>query len=198
MMMSKRQILKLTILGIFCFMSFKGFSQTGILTDTPDKSSALEIFSTEKGLLIPRLTAEEKSKIKKPANGLIVFDTDANSISQNIGTKEVPIWENLTLFNKQSFYMPSINIPTINVGDNVTIDLFKEYKDQFAAPMFISSGAPAAIPQYESATDLFYYITYFDPELIEVNAISSEGVLNYTVLKKANYDAYVNIVFVVK
>jgi hypothetical protein len=46
----------------------------GIGTTTPDISAALEISSTDKGLLIPRLTLAQRPA--SPANGLMYFQTD--------------------------------------------------------------------------------------------------------------------------
>ncbi len=53
-------------------------AQVGIGTVTPDESAQLEIQSTEKGLLIPRMSAAQRDAINEPAEGLIVFVTDSN------------------------------------------------------------------------------------------------------------------------
>ncbi|MBP8959280.1 MAG: hypothetical protein KBG40_02515 [Bacteroidales bacterium] len=53
-----------------------GISETSI---TPDASSILELRSTERGLLIPRMTTTERLAISAPATGLIVYDTDTKS-----------------------------------------------------------------------------------------------------------------------
>lgn len=196
--MIKKRVFKLSIVSLLLFANIQVYSQVGILTSTPDISSTLDIESIDKGVLIPRLTTVEKLAIHEPAHSLLVFDIDKNSLSQNIGTEQNPIWNNLTLFNKQFFYMPSITISTQTVGATSTIDLYMEYKKQFTNPRFKSVGAPSTIPYYALATDLYYYITYYDPQLITVNSISDQGVLNFTTLKKANYDSYVNIIFVVR
>jgi len=63
----------------FCLNSY---SQTGIQTDTPDASSALEIYSTDKGLLIPRLSLSNDlsspSPVNAPATGLIIYNNGVN------------------------------------------------------------------------------------------------------------------------
>jgi hypothetical protein len=46
-------------------------------TNTPAYSAALDISSTDKGLLIPRLTAVQKLAITTPVNGLLIYQTDA-------------------------------------------------------------------------------------------------------------------------
>ena len=59
-----------------------GYSQIGILTDTPHLSSALEIESTDKGLLIPRITLtsdiSSPSPVSSPAVGLLIFNSGSN------------------------------------------------------------------------------------------------------------------------
>ena len=42
--------------------------------DTPEASAVLEIKSTDKGLLIPRMTSAQRVAIATPADGLLVFD----------------------------------------------------------------------------------------------------------------------------
>ena len=54
-------------------------AQVGIGTTSPDASSALEVASTDKGFLMPRMTTIQREAIATPANGLMVFDTDTNS-----------------------------------------------------------------------------------------------------------------------
>jgi len=56
-----------------------GFSmnaQVGINNDSPDSSSALDITSTTKGLLIPRMTETQRDAISSPATGLMIYQTD--------------------------------------------------------------------------------------------------------------------------
>lgn len=62
------------------FWFFIGYNQSvGINTDAsaPDNSAMLDIKSTSKGLLIPRLTAQQKNIIQSPATGLLIYQTDA-------------------------------------------------------------------------------------------------------------------------
>jgi len=76
---------KLTIL--FVLLIFLGlnflFSQNNVgISDpadnvTPHPSSILDIYSTSKGLLIPRMTSQQRVAIQSPADGLLVYDTDS-------------------------------------------------------------------------------------------------------------------------
>ena len=52
------------------------FAQVGIGTTTPEASAALDITSTTKGLLIPRMTNVQRQAISNPVAGLMVYVTD--------------------------------------------------------------------------------------------------------------------------
>jgi hypothetical protein len=51
----------------------------GIGTTTPNTSAQLDVTSTSKGMLIPRMTDAEKNLIVSPAQGLLIFNTNTNS-----------------------------------------------------------------------------------------------------------------------
>lgn len=55
-------------------------AQIGIGTTTPDTSAQLDVYSTSKGFLLPRMNTIQRKNITKPAIGLMVFDTDKNSL----------------------------------------------------------------------------------------------------------------------
>jgi uncharacterized protein (TIGR02145 family) len=67
---------------VFCLIilshSTLVFSQVAINTDgsEPDGSAILDVKSTEKGFLPPRLTVSQQKAINNPAAGLLVFNTD--------------------------------------------------------------------------------------------------------------------------
>ncbi len=60
------------------FISMQIFAQVGINTDNsmPDNSAMLDVKSTNKGLLPPRMTQAERDAIPAPAEGLIIICTD--------------------------------------------------------------------------------------------------------------------------
>jgi hypothetical protein len=84
----------LTILFII-FLGFNVFAQVGIGTTTPANSSMLDIQSTTKGVLIPRMTTAQRTVIASPANGLLIFDTDTKSFWFYNGTATAPAWKEL-------------------------------------------------------------------------------------------------------
>jgi hypothetical protein len=64
-----------TLLAAVVFTA-SSYAQVGIGTATPDASSALDITSTTKGLLIPRMTAAQRDVISSAATGLMIYQTD--------------------------------------------------------------------------------------------------------------------------
>jgi len=72
------------------------YAQVGIGTTTPDASSALDITSTTKGLLPPRMTTAERDAISSAAKGLIVFNTTLNTLQINEGDAATANWISLS------------------------------------------------------------------------------------------------------
>ena len=70
------------------------YAQVGIGTTTPDASSALDITSTTKGLLIPRMKAAERDVISSAATGLMIFCTDCASGEGELQVYYVSGWKN--------------------------------------------------------------------------------------------------------
>lgn len=87
-------------------------AQVGIGTTTPDDSSILEIESTEKGVLIPRVTTAQRNAINSPENSLMVYNTTTNNYEYNSGTKIFPNWVNIT-------YHPTIKYSNIDTATNI-------------------------------------------------------------------------------
>jgi hypothetical protein len=60
-----------------------GYSQGVAINETnalPDPSAMLDVESTTKGFLPPRVTSTQRADIQYPSSGLVVFDTDFNSL----------------------------------------------------------------------------------------------------------------------
>ena len=175
------------------------FAQVGINTLDPNSSAALDIVSTDKGILIPRMTTIQKNAINTPAEGLIVYDTTLKCIAQNAGTTASPAWVCLAAKDAQNsfFYMPTIAIDTSVATTGKNIDLYDEYKKQFTAPKKNPS-APVNIPYFANRTDLHYYITNYDEAVLANVSIDNNGVMTYDVKAESDYDSFMTIVFVIK
>ena len=71
-----KQILTLGISLMLLFSCNTTFAQVGIGTIETHPSAQLEIKSTNKGILIPRVTLSQRNLIASPATGLQVYQTD--------------------------------------------------------------------------------------------------------------------------
>src|SRR6266487_3333141 len=77
----KKFSLAITILFAFVMGSnaqntFPSTGSAGIGTTTPNASSLLEVKSTTKGVLIPRMTKTQRDAIVSPAEGLLIYQTN--------------------------------------------------------------------------------------------------------------------------
>ena len=67
------------LLGTTLFLCGIANSQVGIGTSTPASSSALDVTSTNGGVLISRMSSAQRDAIASPANGLLIFNTSNNT-----------------------------------------------------------------------------------------------------------------------
>ncbi len=65
---------------VLLFLHTTVCAQRGLGTNTPHTSAILELQSTTKGFLMPRLTSSEINSIPDPAEGLMVYCTDEKTI----------------------------------------------------------------------------------------------------------------------
>ncbi|MBK8499028.1 MAG: hypothetical protein IPL52_09470 [Flavobacteriales bacterium] len=77
----------------YCISSIVLFGQgnVGINNPTPHASALLDLTSSNKGLLMPRMNTAQRTAIAAPATGLLVFDTTLNSFYYFDGTVWLPI-----------------------------------------------------------------------------------------------------------
>ena len=109
--------MKKTLLGltIFLLSGMYAFAQVGINNDNsaPDPSAMLDVKSTTKGVLVPRMTIAQRNAISNPATGLMVFCTDNNQYYSNQGTSGTPNWVMMSsqwLNNGSTIYYNSGNV----------------------------------------------------------------------------------------
>ena len=102
-------------------LSFKVNAQTGIGTTTPNASAKLDISSTDKGLLIPRMTSVQRGLISLPANGLLVYQIDGViGFYLNSGTSASPSWIRINTDWTKSGNDISFTTGNISLSGNLT------------------------------------------------------------------------------
>ena len=107
--------IKYAVLIILLLAGPISHAQVGISTDNsvPDPSAMLDVKSTTKGVLVPRMTIAERNAISSPANGLLVFCLDNNQYFSNKGTPALPNWVMISsqwLNNGNNIYFNSGNV----------------------------------------------------------------------------------------
>ena len=93
-------------------------------TITPDPSSLLEMRSTDKGLLIPRLTTTQRDAITTPATGLMIYNSTTNSFNFYNGSTWIVVAATSNVVNSVTGTSNRISIagtssaPTVDISSN--------------------------------------------------------------------------------
>jgi len=69
------------VLSVLLLIPAYHYGQVAVNTDgaTPDPSAMLDVKSTNRGMLVPRMTTAQRTAIASPASGLLVFDNTTGS-----------------------------------------------------------------------------------------------------------------------
>jgi hypothetical protein len=85
---------RISLFLLLLFFSINLFSQNVGINDTgddPHPSAMLDVKSSNKGVLVPRVDCEDKENIEAPAQGLLVFDTCDSLFYYYSGSLWIPI-----------------------------------------------------------------------------------------------------------
>ncbi len=109
----KKLLLTFTITLLFA----TAFSQVAINTDgsQPDSSAMLDVKSSTKGLLIPRMTTTQRDSITSPAQGLMVYNTDDSTFYYYKNSSWVKIGHGASGWNKTGNYIYTLN-DSVGIG----------------------------------------------------------------------------------
>lgn len=177
--------------------------------DAPEDGAVLELKSSNLGFLLPRVPLQGLSSaapLPSHVRGMVVFNT-TNSPSDTLqvglyydtGSK----WERIStatpITTDKWFYMPSIAIETSSPNPSETVDLYQSFVDQFANPTAKSDpNAPNLLIAIPKATDLYYYVLGYDPDVFSNISITADGKMTYSIIGPATDATFLNIVFVEK
>jgi len=135
------------------------YSQVGISSDNvePDSSAMLDIQSTDSGLLIPRMTTDQRDAIESPANALMIYNTDDNKFYYYDGTKWVLMEKDDDwIINDDDMYSQ----PSGNVGIGTDAPAYKLDINPFSFNVGTTSGD--ANDDGFADSDLGRFYTYYD------------------------------------
>jgi hypothetical protein len=134
---------------------------TDDLSHEADNSAILDIKSSTKGLLIPRLTTVERLAIVEPAYGLMVFDNDENSFYFYNGTE----WKDVST-NKDAWTQELESVFLRNNGASVGIGTespnayvhirMSEKRNKEGSPVFLVEDANGPITSMSADTTIIY------------------------------------------
>lgn len=126
------------------FFSFFGFSQVGINTTTPDPSSILDLSSSNKGFLVPRVSLTEltdQTTIQSPAKGLLVFKSGSTGIPEGFYFWNGNQWEQLNSGKSDAWFLEGNDVVTSQaLGTNNMMPLLLKTNDQIIANFNPSGG----------------------------------------------------------
>ena len=118
----------ITLLVIICHTTLHG-QNVGIGTTAPNAKAALEIKSTDKGVLFPRLTTAQRNAITNPPDGLHIF---------NINERCLNFYDSLNVI--WNCYCPQCETVIINIsmGDDMcNVDFYKKFAVYAPAKKYI-------------------------------------------------------------
>ncbi|MEO7265640.1 MAG: hypothetical protein ABIW38_12035 [Ferruginibacter sp.] len=106
---------KLLFAAYFLIFSTAAYTQSavGIGTASPNTSAMLDVTSTTKGFLMPRLTSAQRTAIATPAAGLTVYETTTSSVWVYNGTT----WVQLASGGASPWTTSGSNIYNTNAGN---------------------------------------------------------------------------------
>ena len=116
----------LFILAAIITLSLTVNAQVSVGIASPNGSAMLDVTSTTKGLLTPRMTATQRAAISNPATGLIVYQTDditgfyyytgAAWVVLINGTDALPAVNGSAVTNLNASNLASGTVPTARLG----------------------------------------------------------------------------------
>jgi uncharacterized protein (TIGR02145 family) len=168
--MKIRRIITLTVLALAFSSSI--FSQVGIGTITPESSAELDVTSTSKGFLSPRMTQAQRNAIVSPVAGLQIWCTDC------VGIGELQVFNGITWTNLCGGITGAIS--TIICGsatNNGTITSGTAASGVNSVISYTGGNAGAYTGQTVNSTG----VTGLTATLSAGNFTSSTGTLTYTI-----------------
>lgn len=113
--------MRLITLLIILFQSITTVAQVGIGTSSPSTSSILDIESTDKGFLIPRLTATQRDNIASPAAGLMIYCTNCCATGGSLTFYNGTSWENVPDCTTRQDLIDGAYVVAANANDFVVV-----------------------------------------------------------------------------
>ena len=179
--------------------------------DAPRRGAILDLKSDTLGFLLTRISLTSltlPNPIPAHIKGMVVYNT-TTSVSESLqpglyfssGERWLHLYSTAS-FADSWFYMPTIALDVSTPGPAGPVNLYNEFKKQLNTNTGVvaSNGAPTdfALSSIPAATDLYYYVTAYNPDVFENIVINDQGEMTYSVKNNAPDSPFINIVFVEK
>ncbi len=124
-----------------------GSGTVAVGTSTPNESAVMDISSSNKGMLIPRMTRANRDAIANPATGLLLYQTNETpGFYYNAGTAFTPNWVNVAKRVDTLVIGPESFFPTRDISYHTDahsaryINVDGNIYDKLVAPVNLPSG----------------------------------------------------------
>lgn len=146
---SRRWLWVAVLTGLLALlMASSAMAQSVGINTVPNGTAALDVASTTKGMLVPRMTTAQRNAIAAPAMGLLVYDATANSFYYYTGTG----WKDVSKGSVTS-------IPNTFTAHQTQPSLIATYLSPFA--------------QVNAASSLVPLSTFYAPESVTITVVIS-------------------------
>ncbi len=146
-------------------------AQVGIGTVTPDESAQLEIKSSDKGILIPRIDKTARDGISPAATGLLIYQTNE---TPGFYYYDGSVWKLIGTDKPVAGF--SARVSTVSVSANTTLTNYSVTDPSYTATGFNASTGQYTVPEtgkYAISATINYQLT------TTVNASLGTGVNPY-------------------
>lgn len=112
----------LLLIGFVLFTGYSLHAQVAVNNDgsSAHSSAMLDVKSTNKGVLIPRIAKDDIESINSPANGLMVFNTDDDRLYIFIASELK--WKEVSFGSGEILYPATMTIGTGGACANTTVN----------------------------------------------------------------------------
>jgi hypothetical protein len=114
---------RIALIGFYFAGLLSAISQNVVISENggaPDNSAMLEVVSSDKGILIPRLTEAQRNSILSPAASLLIYQTDnTEGFYFNFGNSISPNWTRLAIPSDR--IIPDLNT-VLTEGNNANAE----------------------------------------------------------------------------